>query len=50
MHVGKAGFFSGLAHEHEISAPIARGEVELSTPASVAFTVKADMLTGLGSE
>lgn len=47
VHVGKAGFFSGLAHEHEISAPIARGEVELSTPASVAFTVMTGKLAVL---
>lgn len=43
--VGKTGFFSGFAHEHEISAPIAQGEVELSSPASVAFTVQAGKLT-----
>lgn len=47
VHVGKAGFFSGLGHEHEISAPIARGEVELSTPASVDFTVMAGKLAVL---
>jgi len=44
VHVGKSGFFSGLAHEHEISAPIAQGEVELSSPASVAFTVQSGKL------
>jgi polyisoprenoid-binding protein YceI len=42
--VGKSGFFSGLAHEHEISAPIAQGEVEFSSPASVAFTVHSGKL------
>ena len=47
VHVGKAGFFSGLGHEHEISAPISRGEVELSAPASVAFTVMAGKLAVL---
>lgn len=45
VRVGKSGFFSGFAHEHEISAPIAQGEVELSSPASVAFTVQAGKLT-----
>lgn len=42
--VGKSGFFSGFAHDHEISAPIARGEVESSTPASVEFTVETAKL------
>lgn len=39
IRVGKEGFFSGAAHDHEISAPIKSGEVDTATPESVAFTV-----------
>ena len=39
MHVGKAGAFSGFGHAHEISAPIAHGDVETSKPLSVQFSV-----------
>ncbi len=41
VHVGKTGAFSGLGHVHEISAPIARGEVQTSKPFAVRFDVNA---------
>lgn len=41
VRVGKTGAFSGFGHEHEISAPIVRGEVENSRPFSVWFDVNA---------
>jgi len=41
VHVGKSGAFSGFGHDHEISAPIARGDVQTSKPLSVLFNVKA---------
>jgi polyisoprenoid-binding protein YceI len=39
VHVGKTGFFSAAAHNHEIAAPISKGEVESSKPLSVWFDV-----------
>lgn len=39
VHVGKTGFFSAASHNHEISAPISRGEVDASKPFSVWFDV-----------
>jgi polyisoprenoid-binding protein YceI len=39
VRVGKSGFFSAAAHNHEIVAPIIRGEVEISKPSSVWFDV-----------
>lgn len=39
VRVGKSGFFSAAAHNHEIAAPIIRGEVEASKPSSVWFDV-----------
>ncbi len=47
VRVGKSGFFSGLGHDHEISAPIDHGDVVVSMPASVTFTVQANKLTVL---
>ena len=41
VHVGKTGAFSALGHEHEITAPIVRGDVESSKPLSVQFDVNA---------
>jgi polyisoprenoid-binding protein YceI len=41
VHVGKSGAFSGFGHAHDITAPIARGEVENSKPLSVSFDVNA---------
>jgi polyisoprenoid-binding protein YceI len=40
IHVGKAGLFSSFGHEHEISAPVARGEVATAAPEFVEFTVE----------
>jgi polyisoprenoid-binding protein YceI len=39
VHVGKTGFFSAASHNHEISAPISRGDVDSSKPFSVWFDV-----------
>lgn len=39
VHVGKTGFFSGASHNHEIVAPISRGDVDASKPFSVSFDV-----------
>jgi polyisoprenoid-binding protein YceI len=39
VHVGKTGFFSAASHNHEISAPISRGDVDASKPFSVWFDV-----------
>jgi hypothetical protein len=40
IHVGKSGVFSGFAHNHEIAASIARGNVNTSAPLSVALRVR----------
>ncbi|MGA7785656.1 MAG: YceI family protein [Candidatus Acidiferrales bacterium] len=40
IHVGKEGLFSALGHDHEISAPVARGEVATTAPEFVEFTVE----------
>jgi hypothetical protein len=39
VRVGKTGFFSAASHNHEILAPIIRGEVEASKPSSIWFEV-----------
>jgi polyisoprenoid-binding protein YceI len=39
VRVGKSGFFSAASHNHEISAPISRGDVDASKPFSVWFDV-----------
>jgi polyisoprenoid-binding protein YceI len=39
VRVGKTGFFSAASHDHEISAPISRGDVDASKPFSVSFDV-----------
>jgi polyisoprenoid-binding protein YceI len=39
VRVGKTGFFSAASHNHEISAPISKGEVDASKPFSVWFDV-----------
>lgn len=39
VHVGKTGFFSAASHNHEIAAPITRGDVDASKPFSVWFDV-----------
>jgi len=35
IRVGKAGLFSAFGHEHQISAPIARGEIDASGQSSI---------------
>lgn len=44
IHVGKTGIFSGLGHEHEVSAPIRTGSVELGAHPSVEIHVDARAL------
>jgi polyisoprenoid-binding protein YceI len=39
VRVGKTGLFSAASHNHEISAPISRGDVDASKPFSVSFEV-----------
>ncbi len=39
VHVGKTGFFSAASHNHEVAAPISKGEVDESKPFSVWFDV-----------
>jgi polyisoprenoid-binding protein YceI len=41
VRVGKTGFLSAASHNHEISAPISRGDVDPSKPFSVWFDVSA---------
>ena len=46
IHVGKAGLFSGAAHEHWVEAPIASGSIDAGSAApSVRFAVRAASLT-----
>jgi len=44
MHVYKAGLFSGLAHDHEIEAPIEWGEVNDSESPAVEVRVSSSKL------
>ena len=44
VRVYKTGLFSGLAHDHEISAPIAKGTVDDSPSPSVELTVESSKL------
>jgi len=44
MRVGKAGIFSALAHDHEIEAPIAEGQVECCDTRSVTMRVESAKL------
>ncbi len=44
IHVGKAGLFSVAGHEHQISAPIARGVFDESEPAHISFRIDAAKL------
>ena len=43
VHVGKAGAFSAFGHNHEIAAPIDRGEVDVAAQ-RVELRVKANAL------
>jgi polyisoprenoid-binding protein YceI len=45
IHVGKEGLFSAFGHEHEISAPVARGEVATTAPEFVEFFVQTGKMT-----
>jgi len=44
LHVGKSGVFSGFAHDHDIVAPIASGDVTISNPLSVELRIDARTL------
>jgi polyisoprenoid-binding protein YceI len=44
VHVYKTGLFSGFAHDHEISAPIARGTVDDSANPIVELAVESGKL------
>jgi polyisoprenoid-binding protein YceI len=44
IHVGKAGLFSGLGHEHEVSAPIHSGTADTGTHPAVEIHVDARKL------
>ena len=44
IHVGKAGAFSGLGHEHEVRAPIRRGMADTGSHPSVEIYVDARAL------
>jgi len=50
MHVYKAGLFSGLAHDHEIEAPIEWGEVNDSESPAVEVRVSSSNLRVLDPE
>jgi polyisoprenoid-binding protein YceI len=50
IHVYKAGLFSGLAHDHEIEAPIEWGEVNDSESPSVEVRVSSNKLRVLDPE
>jgi polyisoprenoid-binding protein YceI len=50
IHVYKAGLFSGLAHDHEIEAPIESGEVNDSESPSVEVRVSSSKLRVLDPE
>ncbi len=41
IHVGKTGIFSGLGHEHEISAPIRSGTADIGSHPAVEIHVNA---------
>jgi hypothetical protein len=44
LHVGKSGVFSSFAHDHDIIAPIASGNVNTSNPLSVGLRIDARTL------
>lgn len=41
IHVGKAGMFSAAGHEHWVTAPIASGRLEETSPARISFRVES---------
>ena len=44
IHVGKAGIFSGLGHEHEVTAPIETGTADTGAQPAVEVRVDAQAL------
>lgn len=50
IHVGKTGIFSGLGHEHEVSAPIHGGTADLGSHPSVEVHVDARELRVTGKD
>jgi polyisoprenoid-binding protein YceI len=50
IHVGKTGFFSGLGHEHEVSAPIKNGTAETGGHPTVEIHVDARALRVTGKD
>lgn len=50
IHVGKTGMFSGLGHEHEITAPIHSGTAEEGSHPSVEVRVNARELRVTGKD
>src|SRR5262249_32033705 len=50
VHVSKSGLFSAFAHNHEIEAPIASGDVAVSGALSVSLRVDARRLRILDPE
>ena len=50
IHVSKSGFFSAFAHDHDIEAPIASGDVQTTGSPSVELRVDARKLRVLDPE
>jgi polyisoprenoid-binding protein YceI len=50
IHVGKTGVFSGLGHEHEVSAPIHSGTVDTGSRPEVEVHVDARELRVVGKD
>lgn len=50
IHVGKTGMFSGLGHEHEVSAPIHSGSADIGSHPSVEVHVDARELRVTGKD
>ena len=50
IHVGKTGVFSGLGHEHEVSAPIHNGAADIGSHPAVEIHVNASELRVIGKD
>jgi polyisoprenoid-binding protein YceI len=50
IHVGKAGIFSGLGHEHEVRAPIHSGTADTGSHLAVEVHVDARALRVIGKD
>jgi polyisoprenoid-binding protein YceI len=50
IHVGKTGVFSGLGHEHEVSAPIHSGTADIGPHPTVEIHVNAAELSVTGKD